>query len=86
MTNDQNNGTQQKDMLLGLLQSYEAEGQHARVLKMLTTSPAEGAEYEALKQRCEFAISRQKGDLIDNALKAGNHEAAAKALAELRDA
>ena len=86
MTNDQNNGTQQNDMLLGLLQSYEAEGQYARVLKMLTTSPAEGAEYEALKQRCEFAISRQQGDLIDNALKAGNHEAAAKALAELRDA
>ena len=73
-------------MLLGLLQSYEAEGQYARVLQMLASSPADGAEYQALKSRCEFAISRQQGDAIDKALKAGNREEAAKALAELRAA
>ncbi len=86
MTNTQNNGAAQGDMLLGLLQSYEAEGQYARVLQMLTSSPEDGAEYQALKSRCEFAISRQQGDAIDKALKAGNREEAAKALAELRAA
>lgn len=86
MTNIPNNGAAGNDMLLGLLQSYEAEGQYARVLQMLASSPAEGAEYQALKSRCEFAISRQQGDAIDKALKAGNREEAAKALAELRAA